>query len=538
MRRFFCIAIIMALFVCAALPMSVIAVSSVWDGTVATSYAGGTGTETDPYQISNGQQLAYLAKQVNAGTTYEGQFFVLTDDIALNDTTNHEAWGTNDGQGGIVEPSNTWDAIGWEKTSFDGEFDGAGHTVSGVYINRNTNISSYDNNSLFGNAEVTSVIKNLGVIDSYVETYSGAAGVVDSSDGMVFNCYCTGSTIKAVKSNAARVVGFSSGTVSGCYSTSTIVGLGSDASAGGIVGYSGGLIVNCYNTGSVTHFYGGDAGGVVGSLTTGKGEDLAPAIRNCYNIGTVSGDMHIGGVIGEYTEGVVEHCYYLDTAADGGADGQDLLGRAEALTAAQLTVQSSFVNWDFENVWGWAVEGDEFYPYAYPILRANPHQPEMGPLYTLGCAARYDTTAIRFGARLDFDNGLLLMEDDVIDYGFYLNGIRDGHLLQAEWIRVSAASAAPDYTGFVCDIGFFKSMDSPQAAVEYLRSQGMKVYSMDDTTFTFAVILNGLTPEMSDSLWVFRPYFSINGEDILTGAIKYNSVDGVLSDVPSGLYQP
>lgn len=55
-----------------------------WDGTIATGYAGGTGTENDPYQIANGAQLAYLAQKVNSGTNYEGYCFVLTSNINLN----------------------------------------------------------------------------------------------------------------------------------------------------------------------------------------------------------------------------------------------------------------------------------------------------------------------------------------------------------------------------------------------------------------------------------------------------------------------
>ena len=38
---------------------------TVWDGTVATSFAGGTGTQYDPYLISDGAELAYLAKITN-----------------------------------------------------------------------------------------------------------------------------------------------------------------------------------------------------------------------------------------------------------------------------------------------------------------------------------------------------------------------------------------------------------------------------------------------------------------------------------------
>ena len=39
---------------------------SVWDGSTAAAFAGGTGTAEDPYQIANGAELAYLASSVNS----------------------------------------------------------------------------------------------------------------------------------------------------------------------------------------------------------------------------------------------------------------------------------------------------------------------------------------------------------------------------------------------------------------------------------------------------------------------------------------
>ena len=68
------------------LPTAVMAEESVaaWDGSIATAFAGGTGTESDPYQIANGAQLAYLASSVNSGETYEEKNFVLTANIDLN----------------------------------------------------------------------------------------------------------------------------------------------------------------------------------------------------------------------------------------------------------------------------------------------------------------------------------------------------------------------------------------------------------------------------------------------------------------------
>lgn len=45
--------------------------SAIWDGSIAAGFAGGSGTEDDPYLISNGSELAYLAQQVNSGNRYE-----------------------------------------------------------------------------------------------------------------------------------------------------------------------------------------------------------------------------------------------------------------------------------------------------------------------------------------------------------------------------------------------------------------------------------------------------------------------------------
>jgi len=67
--------------------------SAIWDGSIAAGFAGGSGTEDDPYLISNGSELAYLAQQVNSGNRYENVHFKLTNDIYLNDTTDWEHWG-------------------------------------------------------------------------------------------------------------------------------------------------------------------------------------------------------------------------------------------------------------------------------------------------------------------------------------------------------------------------------------------------------------------------------------------------------------
>lgn len=96
--------------------------TDVWVGNIAEKFAGGTGTESDPYQISNGAELAYLAEKVNGGESYSGNYFKLTSDIRLN---------TDD----VPTSGNEWTPIGnGFDESFSGIFDGAGHVIRGLYI--------------------------------------------------------------------------------------------------------------------------------------------------------------------------------------------------------------------------------------------------------------------------------------------------------------------------------------------------------------------------------------------------------------------
>ncbi len=58
--------------------------AGVWSEHVATEFNGGNGTEADPYEIATAEQLAKLAKDVNTGTDYSGEYFELTADIDLS----------------------------------------------------------------------------------------------------------------------------------------------------------------------------------------------------------------------------------------------------------------------------------------------------------------------------------------------------------------------------------------------------------------------------------------------------------------------
>lgn len=53
-----------------------------WRDNAATDFAGGSGTEADPYRIEDGAQLAKIAKDVEDNVTvYKDAYFRLENDI-------------------------------------------------------------------------------------------------------------------------------------------------------------------------------------------------------------------------------------------------------------------------------------------------------------------------------------------------------------------------------------------------------------------------------------------------------------------------
>lgn len=158
---------------------------------------------------------------------------------------------------------------------------------------------------------------------------------------------------------------------------------------------------------------------------------------------------------------------------------------------------------------------------------------------TTGVAARFDHTAIRFGARISFADMQDLSVGDVIDYGFKLN-IYDPNTeapMASTWASRSVTSqAGGSYT-------WTAAMDAATTTSELvsaIRGAGYKVFDYDETTITFALVMTGFTEDGTgaascDNLWMFQGYVTVNGETEY-GAILYNSINGRLSNTASGTY--
>ncbi len=232
----------------AVIPVS--AETDTWDGTtVATAYAGGTGSEKDPYLISTCAQLLYLRDQVNAGTTYAGSYFKLTNDLDF-------------GSVDVKTPIGQYKSGG--NKYFSGTFDGAGHVI------KNFKVVSFNDRylGLFG-AVSGATIKNLGMTGAYIRCTSETDAVVEIggivgygvSSSVISNCFVRNSSIiaKATKSGSAikiktagSIAGEFNGTIENCYAVKNTVkteksgGIASNG-AGGIAGRTKGTVKNCYS---------------------------------------------------------------------------------------------------------------------------------------------------------------------------------------------------------------------------------------------------------------------------------------------------
>ena len=295
-----------------AVPVSARAETTVWDGTIASGFAVGTGMENDPYQINTAAELAYFAKSVNDGKWYDGEYIILKNNINLN---NQE-----------------WTPIGNHSNSFRGNFDGRNHTVTGMRISN----SSADYVGLFGECtkfNVNSAIKNITVKDSVIcgENIVGAI-VGYAKEINIENCRSIGNTINGktdVGGICGKIGGYSVGKVSQCYNSSKVTGRGR---VGGIAGM-GGIAENCLNTGEImiiNKAHKSAGGGIFGIFDD---TTASASITACVNLGKVSGGESFGGIVGSTdskSTGHISNCYYNMDAITGGFDA------GTALTAGQL----------------------------------------------------------------------------------------------------------------------------------------------------------------------------------------------------------
>ncbi len=315
------LSILLALTLCLTLlPTAALAADGAWDGSIATAFAGGTGTESDPYQIADGAQLAYLASEVNKGQTYENSYFVLTADIDLG---NHD-W---------TPIGNSFsDALfgGTEYSLFAGNLDGKGHTISNISIGTESAPLESDVFGLFGatggklsnlNLDGVTIRGTAKNVSGYVIGLAGALS--GSASGPVENCHVAklSMTMNTPDSGmtAAYWIGGLVGALDGkqyideCSVSGKITEKSGKGSIGGLIGELGRAAKITYSHADVAldvkpDYYGGaDVGGLIGK---GNGDkDPETVISGCYATGNVTGGTYSGGFAGSLWGLNIKNCY-------------------------------------------------------------------------------------------------------------------------------------------------------------------------------------------------------------------------------------
>lgn len=299
--------------------------ADVWDGSVATGFARGDGSQNRPYIIETAEQLAFLAQSVNGGNTYSGKYIHLVSHLDLQ--------------------SRSWTPIGAvEGTAFAGNFMGNDFEIRNMNVN-----TERRSGALFGynKGNIDDVVIVDGIINLTQPDQSGiplcAYGLlVGLNEGVIKRSTVNGSVSVTVTyvtdMNVGGFCGVNKGELHYCTADVQVDGITQDL-VGGLVGHSYGTIYGCSSAGSVKNLR-GNTGGLVGLQSEGQimcsystasvycggsqgvGGSFAgglvgwtkASIFKCYSIGDVyaAGDTlaYAGGLVGDAGEtAYITNCY-------------------------------------------------------------------------------------------------------------------------------------------------------------------------------------------------------------------------------------
>ena len=268
------------------------------------------------YTVTSADGLMNIAKLVNGGKT----------DINITLDTDIDLIGKD------------WTPIGTDyDNSYKGTFDGGGHTITGLTFTTNDKYAG-----LFGWLNRAGTVKNVMMEDVQITSNrsSGfAGGVAGYSDGTIENCSVSGSVSGTVY--VGGVVGAQwEGSITGCSSSATVKGM---VHVGGVVGQTNGsaTLTACYATGNVTLEIDprkNIAGGSLVGFNGGNGVRACYATGNVTSTGSSTGNVHIGGFLGDnYT--TVTACYWKNNHEQG-------IGYKKAGTVTEVTkVDGTGVTW-------------------------------------------------------------------------------------------------------------------------------------------------------------------------------------------------
>ena len=232
---------------------------------------------------------------------------------------------------------------------FSGNFDGLGHNISNMTINRPTT----NDVGLFGQIGSGAIVKNISLAGGSFTGADDVGALAGYNYGTIINTSAS-SSVSGIRTNYSGglniggLVGGSIVLIDKSYATGNVSGY---YHVGGLVGVINGSITNSYATGNVT-----GTNGAIGGLLGWNG---AGTVSNSYSTGTVIGPAvnTVGGLIGGQYNGTVTNSFW-DTVTSGQTTSAGGTGK----TTAQMQTLSTYTNA------GWNITGSDG---AYPTFSAS-----------------------------------------------------------------------------------------------------------------------------------------------------------------------
>lgn len=332
----------------------------------------GEGTEASPYLIKQRDDLILLSDKVAEITdfdwttppqtsvycrAYMGKYFKVVNDIDMDGYK-------------FTPIANDW------QHSFAGTFDGDGHTISNLYVDKKASYAG-----LFGRTDTVSVIKNIKLDAPVIKSTSTNAGaLVGWSLGTIDNVEVTNGVIEVTNYAVGAVAGIGYAITNATVKDTEITGYGY---TGGVAGEVHMPVTNCVVEGvnitsasSSSSAPGLPVGGVVGNLYMTNMENCRFAgsidgrslfseyqsigglagwasgakVKNCFATGTLSGynsGAIVGGVVG-FLRGDMENCFFrgdinsMSARATGGAVGRIQLYSIDGTETFESTMKNVF----------------------------------------------------------------------------------------------------------------------------------------------------------------------------------------------------
>ncbi|WP_219137205.1 S-layer family protein, partial [Janthinobacterium sp. UMAB-60] len=301
------------------------------------------------YQVIN----SLGAFNSSSGSDVQGMRGNLSGNYVLGSNVDASVTGSWDSGKGFVP-------IGSAGTPFTGKFDGLGHELYGLTINRAETPAA-----MFGNIGLVGSVRNLSLNNVNITgsqavsgaTYTDVGALAGYNAGTINNVSSSGAVHGAGYVNMGGLVGTNVGTVSNSRAAGTVaatnirVGYGYGAAAGLVgVNAAGGLIKSSsssaatssssylagglavYNRGTISDSYATGAvsvGGAGGSYGGGLAaiNDTTGVVMNSYATGNVTGTSGLGGLLGRIESGgTVDNSYATGNVTGSGNNIGGLVG--------------------------------------------------------------------------------------------------------------------------------------------------------------------------------------------------------------------